>query len=251
MAGASTPSIASNAIGPHQLGTRRCLRQCTVGKPPDVGGLERMWHQLATGRPAVEQQHVHAESAESHPLAVDHTQQPQRLAVDAGLLADLFHRHLGGRVADVGPTGGIQPDAGVLALHQQDLARIVADDRSDGDFRRHVPGHPLADRLQPLLHEVIGLALHGDRLAFDFTRQIGFDRRRFDVGGDVEHLFVALALVQVLGEPHTGAGDRSQRLAPSRQFARARRHGAHVRPSAIRQQRGAALVGSPCGALHR
>ena len=120
--------------------------------------------QLATDRPAVEQQHVHAEPREAHPLAVDHRQQPDRFAVDPGLLGDLLDRHLGRRVADVGPSRRVQPDPGVGALHEQDLAGVVADHGADRDLGRHVPGHALAGVGQPLLHEVVGLALDLDQL---------------------------------------------------------------------------------------
>jgi len=40
-----------------------------------------------------------------------------------------------------------------------------------------------------------------------------------DVGGDVEHLGEALALVQVLAEPEAGTGDRGERLAPPKEVA--------------------------------
>ena len=136
-----------------------------------------------------------------------------RLALDAGLLGDLLHRDLGRRVADVGPTGRVQPDARVGALHEQHLAAVVADDGADRDLRRHVAGHPLADALEPLLHEVIGLALERGVV-------LELDRGRLDVGGDVEHLLEALLLVEVLREAEAGAGDGGQRLAPSRQITR-------------------------------
>ena len=116
-------------------------------------------------------QHVHAEPGEAHPLAVDDGEHPLRLALDAGLLDDLLDGHLGRRVADVGPAGRVQPDPGVGALDEQQLAVVVADDRADGDLRRDVAGHADADRLQPLLHEVVLLAL-------DLQRLGGVDARR-------------------------------------------------------------------------
>ena len=82
-----------------------------------------------------------------------------RLALDAGLLEDLLDGDLRRRVADVGPAGRVQPDLRVGALHEQQLAVVVADDGADGDLRRDVAGHADADGLQPLLHEVVLLAL--------------------------------------------------------------------------------------------
>ena len=108
--------------------------------------------------------------------------------------SDLLDRDLGRRVADVGPPGRIQPDAAVGALHEQDLAGLVAHDRADRDLRRHVAGHTLADRLHPLLHEVVLFAAH-------LQRVVG---RGLDVGGDVQHLFEALPFVQALGEAEAG-----------------------------------------------
>ena len=77
-----------------------------------------------------------------------------RLARDAGLFGDLLDGDLGGRVPDVGPPGRVQPEAGVGALHEEDLATVVADDRTDRHLRRDVAGHVDADRLHPLLDEV-------------------------------------------------------------------------------------------------
>ena len=186
-------------------------------EPADIAGLERMRRQLTAGGRAVEQQHVHPEPAEPHPLTVDHAEQTLRVTLDPGLLADLLHRDLGRRVADVGPAGRIQPDPGVLALHEQDLAALVADDRADRHLGRDVAGHALADRVHPLADEVVGLALHGDGVRVRLGLELA--RRGLDVAGDVQDLLVPLPLVEVLGEPHAGAGDRRQRLAPSRQIS--------------------------------
>ena len=79
--------------------------------------------------------------------------QADHLALDAGLLVHLLHRHLGRRVADVGPAGRVQPDAGVGPLDQQDLALVVADHGADRHLRRDVAGHALADALQPLVDQ--------------------------------------------------------------------------------------------------
>ena len=120
-----------------------------------------------------------------------------------------FTRDLGRRVADVGPPGRVEPDAGVGPLHQQELPAVVADDRADGHLRRDVAGHALADRLQPLLHEVV-------LLAPDLEGVVG---RGLDVGRHLQHLLVALLLVEALGEAQTGAGDAGQRLAPAEEVA--------------------------------
>ncbi len=42
----------------------------------------------------------------------------------------------------------------------------------------------------------------------------------FDVGRDVQNLFVTFAFVQVLREAETGASDTGQRLAPTHEIAR-------------------------------
>ena len=86
---------------------------------------------------------------------------------------------------------------------------VVADDGADRHLRRDVAGHALAHRLQPLLHEVVLLAAHLERL-------VGGG---LDVGGDVQHLLESLALVQALGEAQPGAGDRRERLAPAHQVS--------------------------------
>jgi tRNA1(Val) A37 N6-methylase TrmN6 len=73
----------------------------------------------------VEQQQVHREAGEAHPLAVDDGQQLHRFALDARLLQHLLHHHFAGRVADIGPAGGVQPHTAVAALHEQDLAESL------------------------------------------------------------------------------------------------------------------------------
>ncbi len=101
-----------------------------------------------------------------------------------------------GRVADVGPAGRVQPDPGVGPLDEQDLALVVADDHPHRDLRGDVAGHPLADRIQPLLDEVVLLPPHLERVVGG----------RLDVGGDLQHLLVALPLVEALGEAHARCG---------------------------------------------
>ena len=73
--------------------------------------------------PALEHQRIERNAADADAQPVEHGDQPDHLDVDAGLLLDLLDHHLGGRVAHVGPTGGVEPDAGVGPLDQQDLAR--------------------------------------------------------------------------------------------------------------------------------
>jgi hypothetical protein len=46
--------------------------------------------QCSAGVPAVEQQHVHAEPAEAHALAIDDAQQLHGFTFDAGFFTDLF-----------------------------------------------------------------------------------------------------------------------------------------------------------------
>ena len=72
-----------------------------------------------------------------------------------------------------------------------------------------VLGHTLADRIEPLLHEVVLLAAHLERI-------VGGS---LDIGRNVQHFLEPLALVQALGEPETGAGDGGERLAPAHQIA--------------------------------
>ena len=71
-------------------------RQLVASEPADVCGLQWMRRQDATRCPAVEQEQVHREAAEAHPLAVDHAQQLHRLALDARLLQHLLQRHFAG-----------------------------------------------------------------------------------------------------------------------------------------------------------
>ena len=132
------------------------------------------------------------------------------LALDAGLLEHLLHRDLGRRVADVGPTRRVQPHARVGPLHEQDLARVVADDGADGDLGRDVAGHALADSVEPLLEEVA-------RLAPDLEVFLG---RGTDVGRDLQHLLEPLPLVQALREAEAGARDARERFTPTQQLER-------------------------------
>ena len=83
-----------------------------------------------------------------------------------------------------------------------DIERL-ADDGADRDLGGDVAGDALSDDLEPLL---------GEHLGFELVA--GGDA---DVGGHLQHLFVALPLVERLGEPEAGAGDAGERLAPAQQ----------------------------------
>jgi hypothetical protein len=91
---------------------------------------------------------------------------------------------------------------------------VVAHDGTDRDLGGDVSGHTLADALEPLLHEVVGLATD---LGVFGGLGLGLGGRGLDVGGDVEHLLEALPLVQALGEAETRTRDGRQRLAPASQ----------------------------------
>ena len=99
--------------------------QLVLGEPADVARLERVGLQLAAGGPAEEHHRVQRDAGEAHAHAVEHGDHALGLALDAGLLAHLLHRHLGRRVADVGPAGRVEPDAGVGPLHEQDPPLVV------------------------------------------------------------------------------------------------------------------------------
>ena len=234
------PDRGERTLGPPR-GAGRALGQVALVEPADVGAFEGMTGQLSAGGVAVEQQHVHPEPGEPHALTVDDREQSARLALDAGLLVDFLHRHLGRRVAHVGPTRRIQPDSGVFALHQQQLAVVVADHGADRHLGGDVARHADSDRLHPLLDEVVLLALDLERFQFVVAQRapehlVGGG---LDVGGHVEHLFEPLALVQALGEAEPGPGDRGERLTPADEIPRA--------PGA---RTGAAVVGAP-GLGHR
>ena len=57
----SAPAIAANAIGPHHCAPAVASGSASAANQPTPGGLQRVPGQLATGRAAVEQQHVHPE----------------------------------------------------------------------------------------------------------------------------------------------------------------------------------------------
>ena len=192
----------------HRAPPRRATggpRQLVRPEPPDAAGLQRMGLELAADGPAVEEHHVHAEAGEAHAQAVDDAEELHRLALDAGLLPHLLERDLDRRVADVGPAGRVEPDAGVGPLDQEQATLVVADDGPHGHLRGDVAGHALAHRLEPLLDEVVLLPPH-------LQRVVG---RGLDVGGHLQDLLVALPLVEALGEAEPGPGDAGQRLAPA------------------------------------
>ena len=181
--------------------------QLVGAEEPDVGGLERVGLELASGGDAMEDDRVERDAGEAHPHPVEHRQHPDGLALDARLLVDLLDRHLGGAVPDVGPSGRVEPHARVGSLHQQQPTVLVADDRADGDLRRDVARDALADEAHPLVDavgrvEVVGLGV------------------TCDVGRNVQDLGVPLTLVEALGEPESGSGDRLQLLGPVPQMLR-------------------------------
>ena len=76
------------------------------------------------------------------PQAVEDGDQAHRLDQHPRLLQDLLHRHLGRRVADVGPAGRVEPHARVGPLDQEYLAPVVADHRADGHLGGDVARRP-------------------------------------------------------------------------------------------------------------
>ncbi len=188
------------------------LGQRVLGEPPDAVGLERMGVERPADRPAVEHQRVERDAGEAEAQAVEHGDELHDLALDAGLLVHLLHRHLAGRVADVGPAGRVEPDARVGPLDQQDLAGVVADHRAHRHLRRLVAGHAVADRVHPLVHQLV-------------DREVAAGRHPH-VGRDGQHLLEPLPLVEVLGEAEPGAGDAGQRLAPPDEVLGRRRRAA-------------------------
>ena len=109
-------------------------------------------------RPEVEHERVEGHLGEAEPKSVEDHDQAHRLDVDARLLEDFLDGDLGGRVADVGPTGRVEPGSRVRPSHEQDLALVVADDGPDRDLRRHVTGDALANVLHPFGDEVVSVA---------------------------------------------------------------------------------------------
>ncbi len=165
----------------------------------------------------MEHERVQREAGEAEPETVEHRDERQHLDLDARLLEHLLDRHLGRRVPDVGPADGVEPDAGVGALGEEDLARVVAHHGRDRDLRGDVARDALADRGEPLLEERVGFGL--------------FERAGADVGRDLENLLEALALVQALREAEAGACDARERLGPPQQIRQRRRRGsARSRP---------------------
>ena len=160
--------------------------------------------ELTADHPAVEQQGVEREAGEPEAEAVEHGDDRNRLALDARLLEDLFHRDLTGRVPHIGVADRVEPHSGVGALGEEQFAPLVADDRRDRDLRRHVALDALAHARQPLVVE---------RFAFGFL-----DRDVADVGRDLEDLLEPFLLVQALGEPEPGPGDGGEGLRPAEEI---------------------------------
>ena len=89
--------IASQSFGRSRTPpdrTGRGVRQVVQREPTDIGRLQRVRLERASGGPGMEQKHVHAEPGETHPLTVDNTQNSHRLTFNTGLLQHLFYGNL-------------------------------------------------------------------------------------------------------------------------------------------------------------
>ena len=124
-------------------------RQGVLAEPSDLGALERVGLQGSTDRSEVEHERVKGNLSEAEAKSVEDHDEAHRLNVDARLLEHFLDGDLGSRVADVGPTGRVEPGSRVRPSHEQDLAFVVADDGTDRDLRRHVTGNALAHVLHP------------------------------------------------------------------------------------------------------
>ncbi len=174
-------------MGGPEIGPCCGVGQGVLGKPADVGALERMGGEFAAGGPAVEHERDERNPGEASALPIEHGDRPHDVAVDPGLLLHFLHHNLGRRIADIGPPGGIQPHPTVGPLHHQQLTAIVADDRTDRDLGRDVAGDAHTDAVKPLLH----LALR-----VEATHHMAAD-----VGSDLQDLLEPLTLVKVVGGP--------------------------------------------------
>jgi len=155
----------------------------------------------------VEHQRVERDSGDAQPHPIQDGDGTHHLAPDARLLQDLLDHHLGGRIAHVGPTGRVEPDAGVGPLHHQELAGVVAHDRPDGHLRRHVAGHPTPHRTQPVPEQ--GVHVEGPA-----GEGVGPDP---DLRRHLEDLLVALPLVERLREAEAGPGRAGEGLGPAQE----------------------------------
>ena len=162
--------------------------------------------QRAADGPTVEHDRVQRYGGESEAHAVENPQDLHGFALDASFLVNLFDRHLGRRVADVGPTRWVEPVPGVRALYEKYLAPIVPDHRTDRHFRGDITRHPQSDALHPFRPQLLQGTVSGCTLRSD---------RHAHVGRDVEDFLVTLALVLALGEAESGAGDAGEALAPA------------------------------------
>jgi hypothetical protein len=108
---------ARRDVMPPALCSGQWLGEVLGGEPPHVRGLEWMGSQLAARGPAVEDERVQGDSGEPEAQSVENGDEADHFRLHPGLLEHLLHHHLGCRVTDVGPPGGIEPHAGVGALH--------------------------------------------------------------------------------------------------------------------------------------
>ena len=120
---------------------RRALKTCSPQRSAPASGFgsessanHPTWRhssgcalQLPTDRPALEDERVERDPGEAESQAVEDRDQPNGLGLDPGLLEHLFDDDLGGGVADVGPSGRVEPDTRVRPLHEEHLALVVAD----------------------------------------------------------------------------------------------------------------------------
>ena len=196
---------------------------------PTAAHLERVGLQLAADGPAVEHQEYSGMRVKPRRSPSSTAMHALGHALDAGLLAHLLHRHLGRRVADVGPARRVQPHAGVGPLHEEDLAWSSLHDRADRRLRGDVAGDALADA-----------AIHSSTSARSRARRRPRSGRMS--AATCEHLLEALPLVQALGEAEPGPGDAGERLAPPHQVLAGRRQagssdGRGSQPSTTASQR--------------
>src|SRR5487761_719130 len=128
-------------------------RQRPLAEPPHITAFERVGLEPSAHRLAVEDERVERDAGEAEPEAVEDGDQPHRLHIDAGLLPDLLHHHLGRGVAHVAPAGGIEPHPRVRPLDEEQLPLVVAHRRADRPLRSDVAGPAPRDRAEPLLNE--------------------------------------------------------------------------------------------------
>ena len=78
--------MAAKAWAPHWSAPASGSGSASSANQPTSRGLERVGRQLAADGPAVEHQRVERDAGEAEAQAVEHGDEPHRLALDAGLL---------------------------------------------------------------------------------------------------------------------------------------------------------------------